>query len=261
VVGVVAIVARGSTGDAIRLAISMTALQFAIGVVNDVVDAPTDAGRADKPIPSGAVGRQAAIAAAVGFALLGVVLAGPSLPMLGLAMVVLAIGLVYDLWAKGTALSWLPFAVGIPILPVYGWLGATGSVPELFGVLVPVAALAGAALAIANALVDLERDPDAGIGSVALTLGRGPAALLVFGLHAVVAGVAVGTLGAWGVPSGWALIANLTAALPVGGAAVGFIAAVRGGPPLRERAWEMQAIGSGLLASAWIAAATAPRPL
>ena len=31
--------------------------------------------------------------------------------------------------AKGTAWSWLPFAVGIPLLPVYGWLGAAGALP------------------------------------------------------------------------------------------------------------------------------------
>jgi 4-hydroxybenzoate polyprenyltransferase len=157
-------------------------------------------------------------------------------------------------------LSWVPFAVGIPILPVYGWLGATGSLPELFGVLVPVGVLSGAALAIANALVDLERDRAAGVGSVALALGRGPAALLVLGLQAVVVGLAVGTLGAWRVPSGWALIANLTASLPLAGAVLGLVAGLRGGPSLRERAWEIQAIGSALLAAAWIAAATAPRP-
>ena len=70
----------------------------------------------------------------------------------------LGIGLAYDLWAKGTTLSWLPFAVGIPLLPVYGWYGATGELPGLFVVLVPAAANAGTALAIANAIVDMERD-------------------------------------------------------------------------------------------------------
>jgi 4-hydroxybenzoate polyprenyltransferase len=257
VVGVVATVAGGSTTDAVRLGVSMTALQFAIGAANDVVDAPTDLGRVDKPIASGAVSRQAAIAAVAGFALLGVVLVASAPVMIGLALLVLGIGFAYDLWAKGTALSWLPYAVGVPLLPVYGWLGATGTLPDLFIVLVPVAAIAGAALAIANALVDLERDQDAGVGSIALTLGRGPAALLVLGLHAVVVSVAVATLDGWGVPSGWALIANGTAMLPLAGAVFGFAAAFRGGPSLRERAWEVQAVGAGLLATAWIAAATA----
>ena len=39
---------------------------------------------------------------------------------------ILGVGLLYDLRLRGTALSWFPFAVGIPLLPVYAWLGATG---------------------------------------------------------------------------------------------------------------------------------------
>ena len=37
--------------------------------------------------------------------------------------------------SKGTAWSWLPFALGIPLLPVFGWLGAAGSLPASFAVL------------------------------------------------------------------------------------------------------------------------------
>ena len=51
---------------------------------------------------------------------------------------------------EGTAWSWLPFAVGIPILPVYGWLGATGSLPGLFHRLVPRPRWPVPALAIAT---------------------------------------------------------------------------------------------------------------
>ena len=83
----------------------------------------------------------------------------------------LLIGYGYDLVAKGTAWSWLPFALGIPLLPVYGWLGATGALPSFFIALVPMAMLAGAALAIANARADLERDVAAGTVSVATRLG------------------------------------------------------------------------------------------
>jgi len=175
------------------------------------------------------------------------------------AGVVLGIGFAYDLWAKGTAFSWLPFALGIPILPVYGWLGAAGSLPDLFAVLVPVAAVAGAALAIANALIDLERDREAGVSSIALALGRGPAALLVVVLHGVVASIALLTLEAFEVPSGWATVTVATAALPLAGAALGAIGAFRGGPEVRERAWELQALGCGVFATAWIAAVTSVR--
>ena len=109
----------------------MTLLQFAIGTVNDLVDAPRDAGRKPgKPIPAGLVTVRGARVIAVGSAVAGLVLAVVGGPWLvALAAVVLAIGLAYDLWAKGTTLSWLPFALGIPLLPVYGWYGATGSLP------------------------------------------------------------------------------------------------------------------------------------
>ena len=46
-VAVVAIVAGGTSADAFRLGLSMTLLQFTIGTVNDLVDARTDAGRAE----------------------------------------------------------------------------------------------------------------------------------------------------------------------------------------------------------------------
>ena len=49
------------------------------------------------------------------------------------------LGYGYDLVAKGTAWSWLPFAIGIPLLPAYGWLGAAGDVPASFLALLPMA--------------------------------------------------------------------------------------------------------------------------
>ncbi len=151
----------------------MTALQFAIGALNDVVDAPADAGRVPpKPIPGGLVAARTGLLVATIAAIVGLALAVPSGPALVLlGGVVLAIGAVYDLVAKGTPWSWVPFAVGIPILPVFGWYGAAGALPGFFVVLVPMAVLAGAGLAIANARVDVEDDTRAGVASVATALG------------------------------------------------------------------------------------------
>ena len=258
VVAVVALVAGGDTVTGGRLGASMMFLQFAIGAANDVIDARRDVGReGDKPIPGGRVSRRDGIVVAVGAAALGVLLVLPVPELVALALLALAIGLAYDLLAKGTALSWLPFAVGVPLLPVYGWLGATGSLPSLFQVLVPVAAVAGAALAIANAAVDVERDRAAGVGSIAVSLGVRRSAQLVLGLQSLVAGLAVATLAAWRAPTGWILVAAVAALFPLFGAVLGGIAAVRGGRDSRERAWEIQALGTGLLATTWIAAMTA----
>ena len=251
--------AGGGLGVALALGVSMTCLQFAIGTVNDLVDAPADAGRkAGKPIPEGIVTPAQARIVAIASAAVGLLLAAAVDPVLvAVALVVLAIGLAYDLWAKGTTLSWLPFAVGIPLLPVYGWLGATGGLPGVFLVLVPAAANAGTALAIANAIVDTERDEAAGQKSIALALGLGRAAALVLGLHVVVAVLAVATAAVLGAPTGWVVAVVAASVAPIGGAVLGLVAVNRQGTGLRELAWEVQAVGTGLLAVAWLGALSA----
>lgn len=259
VVALVGLVAGGTPGVAVGLGASMALLQFAIGALNDVVDAPRDTGRkGGKPIPSGLVGLSVAKAVTVGCAGAGLVLALVGAPRLVmLALIVLAIGAAYDLRAKGTTLSWLPFAVGIPLLPVYGWFGATGTLPAVFVILAPAAANAGTALAIANAIVDMERDEAAGIGSIALALGPRRAATLVLVLQGVVAALALGTATILGAPNGWVAALLLAASVPVGGAVLGMVASGRAGSALREQAWEVQAVGTGLLAVAWLGALSA----
>lgn len=233
----------------------MTLLQFAIGALNDIVDAPADVGRIPpKPIPAGLVGPAlargvVAVAAAIG--LLVAALSGGA--TLLVAVVVLVVGVVYDLFAKGTPWSWLPFAVGIPLLPVYGWLGVTGEVPDFFVVLVPMAVLAGAGLAVANARVDLESDRAAGTRSVATELGDERSwwvGTLLFGAATVVGLVA--STGGW-APGRIALVFVGTA-LVAAGAALG-----RGRGTGRRRAWEAQAIGAAIAATGWVAGLL-PRP-
>lgn len=250
VVGAVAMIAGGDGTTAVRLAVSMTALQASIGTLNDVVDAPRDAGhKLGKPIPAGLVSARLARAAVVAGAGLGAGLAIPSgWGTVALAVVVLAIGFGYDLVFKGTVWSWLPFAVGIPLLPVYGWLGATGSLPGSFAVLLPVAVIAGAALAIANARADLERDATAGVGSVAIRLGLGPAWAVNAVLLSVVVVAAIATL-AVSSASPVALACAIGAGLVIG---LGVLVGRRGDRARREWAWELQAVGIGFLALAWL---------
>lgn len=259
VVAVVAIVGGGGSATALRLGVTVTLLQFAIGALNDVVDAPRDAGhRSGKPIPAGLVRAPVALAIAVGCAAVGLLLAFAGGLGVGLIAVVgLGIGVAYDLWAKGGTMSWLPLAVGIPLLPVFGWYGATGTLPGVFLIIVPAAANAGAALAIANAIVDIERDEAAGSGSIARALGAGRASGVVVVLHAVVALLAVATAATLGAPTGWVAAIVGAAVAPLGGAVFGVVAAVRLGASSRELAWEIQAVGTGLLAVAWVSALSA----
>src|SRR4029453_202655 len=106
--------------------------QYAAGALNDAVDADADtaAGR-NKPIQRGVISRRAVATAAV--------VAGGRPPRCGLplrpapfalAVVGLACAWSYDLWLKGTVWSALPFAVAVPIVPLFGY-GAAGRFPAV----------------------------------------------------------------------------------------------------------------------------------
>jgi 4-hydroxybenzoate polyprenyltransferase len=242
----------GGTGEtALRLGISMVLLQASVGALNDVVDAPLDAGRKPgKPIPASLVGSRHALVISAVAGAGGLALALPSgVTTVALAIVLLALGYGYDLVAKGTAWSWLPFALAIPLFPTYGWLGAAGTLPPVWAVLLPVAGLAGAGLAIGNAVVDLERDRDAGLASAATRLGRGWAVRIATSLLIVAAVPAMAVL--WGdaamVPWGGVVAGGLLLAL-IGAR---FLADER--PGTRERGWELQAVGVAIAAIGWLA--------
>jgi hypothetical protein len=183
--------------------------------------------------------------------LAGTLLAATVSPTLAiLSLVVVAIGLWYDLRLKGTPWSWLPFAVGIPILPVFGWLGATGTLEPAFAILVPAAVAGGAALAISNSLVDVERDVDAGRSSSRPSLARSgrqgsPPALVGRrrrgGDGDGLAG-GRGRIGA-GRPPRAGAVALVAAAIAPGRA-----------PADREWAWRVEAIALGVMAVLWLGA-------
>jgi 4-hydroxybenzoate polyprenyltransferase len=248
-----AVVAGGTPVTAVGLGLAMVLLQAGIGATNDVVDAPRDAGhKPGKPIPAGLVSTPTAVRVAVLAFGAGVGLALTTGGLAGgvLALLVIAIGLGYDLRLKGTAWSWLPFAVGIPILPVFGWLGAAGVLPREFLILVPAAVAAGAALAIANALVDVERDRAAGSGSIALTLGPATAWLVHVILLVGVGITAAGSVGPLGGPAAAGIAVAVAAIIPVGAA----LAGRGGGATRRERAWELEAVGVAVLGIGWLIA-------
>lgn len=250
----VSFLAGADAATAIRLGIAMVALQASIGALNDVVDAPHDAGhKPGKPVPGGVISPAAARVVVVGAAIVGIALAAPSGPAtVVLAVIVLGIGYAYDLRYKGTAWSWLPFAVGIPLLPVFGWLGTAGRLPASFAILLPAAVLAGAGLAVANARADAERDAAAGLDSVALRLGPDRSWTVHTILLGAVVAAAIGT-----AVGRWASAPPATAGLVVATLVIGIGAVLgRGGDSARrERAWELEAVGVGLLAAAWLAAA------
>jgi 4-hydroxybenzoate polyprenyltransferase len=247
---VLALFAGAPPVEAVRLGIAMTALQAAIGAVNDLADAEADAvAKPSKPIPAGLVTRRSAAALAIGALALGLGLSAPSgWGTVAIAAAGLAVGLAYDLWLKGTAWSWLPFAVGIPVLPVYAWYGGTGSVPDEFVILIPAAVAAGAALAIGNARADVEDDLASGISSVATALGPRRAWAAEVVILALVGGVAVVSAAVGGAQVVEIAVLGVVAVVPLAAALLSFDVP----PAARERAWEAEAVGVAALAAAWV---------
>ena len=254
--GAIALLAGGDPSTALRIGGSMVALQASIGALNDVLDAPADANRKPgKPIPAGLVTATVGRAIVVLGAGVGLLLATPSGPgLVALAGLGLVIGFGYDLVAKGTSWSWLPFALGTPLLPVYAWFGATGRLPTPFAILLPAAVVAGAALAIANARADLERDGAAGLISVATRLGPDRAWAVQAGLLLGLILVALVSLWLTGpaAPAAPAAAGTIGASLVIV-LGMGWDLGPRASPARRERAWEIEAIGVALLAAAWLA--------
>jgi 4-hydroxybenzoate polyprenyltransferase len=247
----VALVAGGGVQTAVRLGLSMALLQFAIGALNDIIDAPADAARTPpKPIPGGSVSVTQARWIVAGAATAGLALAAPSGPVVvGLALVVLSIGATYDALAKGTPWSWLPFAVGIPLLPVYGWIGAAGTMPGFFALLLPMAVAAGAGLAIANARADLGADRAAGTRSVATALGAERAWWV--GVACMTLATGIGVIAA--DRTGWQPVAVVLVVAGTAVVAIGLLAGRRADAGTQRRAWEAQAVGAAIAATGWVA--------
>ncbi len=268
----VASLAGGEPATAVRLGLSMLGLQASIGALNDLVDAPSDAAQKPaKPIPLGLVSRELATAVA---AVAGAVGLGLSVPS-GAAVVVVALaglslGYAYDLWLSRTALSWLPLAVALPLLPIHAWLGGTGSVPAGLIPLLPAALLAGAALAIGNGLVDAARDAAAGRHAIVVVLGA-RRAWLVHGAALGIVGTMAVLLAPGGpasqpgapVPAGEEVVAALRVARTFGVAGGLVVLAAGGGllaarrASVRERGWELEAIGVAAIGLGWLAGVAA----
>ncbi|CAN5658860.1 UbiA family prenyltransferase [soil metagenome] len=244
-----------SAGAALMLAASMLGIQFSIGALNDYFDVDLDVvAKPAKPIPSGVVAHQSALAVGVACGLFGIVVAaafGPRVLLLALAM--LAAGVAYDALLKRGPFGWVCFAIAFPLLPVFAWYGATGEMPPRPELLLPLAALAGPALQLANGLVDLEGDRRLGVRGLPEVLGRAGSLAVLAALQLTIHAAA------W-----WTLLSGPSAgnlslfAVAVSGAVTlsGVVLSAGPDPEWREWGWRGQAVGLALLAIGWLAAIT-----
>jgi 4-hydroxybenzoate polyprenyltransferase len=225
--------------------------QYAAGALNDAVDVEADraAGR-DKPIPSGAISRRAVtlLALGSGVASLGFALAlGPA--TLALAAVGLACAWSYDLRLKGTAASALPFAVALPLVPLFGY-AAAGRFPAVLWWAWPIGALAAIAVHLADSLPDVESDRATGVRGLAPRLGVGRAAALVAVAYALAATLALVSGLAAGERRATLAGTSLAAALGLAALAAG----AGGGPARRRVAYRLLLGGMVALALGWVVA-------
>lgn len=176
----------------LELGIGMLCFQFAIGVANDVVDRLDDAAAKPwKAIPSGAISPRAATLLATLLAGAGLVAtAGLPLGAWLVGAAGLVCGLVYDVSLKRTALSWLPLAIALPLVPLWVFLAAD----EWSGLLwwtLPLGVNFGLALHLANQAPDVRSGKEPGVHGAAHRIGGRRATLLALALYGAAASAAV----------------------------------------------------------------------
>ena len=251
-----ALIADGSVPTAIRLSVAMVLMQFAIGTLNDVVDAPRDADRVPaKPIAAGLIRAVTGRRIAVGSGLGGLALAALSGPStLVIAALGLGCGAVYDLALSRTPISWLPLALALPLVPVYAWFGAVDGLPANILAIIPIAMLAGAGLAVGNALVDHTADEVRGRRTIAVALGRPRA----WAAHAAaLIGVIILVVAYRPTGGGAAMSVSLTVGIAL---VLGGVSGLRNGTDFKRRlGWGLEAAGIATLGIGWVLA-SASRP-
>jgi 4-hydroxybenzoate polyprenyltransferase len=247
------LIASGGTGwgPAFLIGLSIFLIHAAIGSLNDFLDIELDRRtRPDKPLVRGDLSPRGAFLISAGAAVVGVGLSASfGLPVLLISIVVLAAGLAYDLWLKGTLVSWMPYGIAIPALPVWGFLAAGQFTPVLL-LSFPLGILIALALYLANTIPDIEGDTDFGIAGLAQRLGVVRSLVVTwvcFGLTMALLALTPVLLGndpalLWpGIGAG----AVLLAAMVVDDRANRSQASFR-------RGWYMSAILAGVLGIAWV---------
>jgi 4-hydroxybenzoate polyprenyltransferase len=152
--------------------VAHAAMQLSIAVWNDYCDRQVDAStKKNKPIPRGLIRPQEAFIIGLLFIVIMVFLLLPLNPLaLCISLLYLALGQSYNFGLKSTPWSGIVFALAIPLIPVYAFVASGRIMPFVFW-LVPVAALLGIALNLANSLPDIEDDRANNAHTLAVVLG------------------------------------------------------------------------------------------
>jgi 4-hydroxybenzoate polyprenyltransferase len=249
---------HADTGRLIAVGAAILAGQFTIGWSNDAIDAPRDraAGRSDKPLSAGLIGRRAVaiatLVAAVGCVVLSFRL-GALAGWVHLATVASAIG--YNAGLKSTWASPLPYLFSFGLLPAVVSLAVTGptdpSWPPWSHVL--AAGLLGGAAHAGNTVGDTEADAATGVRGLPQRLGPQRslnAMAILVGAAAILMLVTVFANGQTG--TGRRLLAGV---LLVGGVGLAFVGAGRRvGVPGGRGAFRLTLVAVTLVIAGFLAA-------
>jgi 4-hydroxybenzoate polyprenyltransferase len=169
----------GSGGRMASLVVAIIALNGAMFIVNDILDADGDAVTAPYlPLPNGLLSlRQAWLAVGVGLliAVLGIVLAAPSPGRLAAAAALILLGIVLSAaYSKAKDFGiWGSITVALPqsIPAVVAWVLAGGGPVDEALLVLAYLLLASISNNILAALRDFEKDPEAGNRTLAVRIG------------------------------------------------------------------------------------------
>jgi 4-hydroxybenzoate polyprenyltransferase len=236
------------------MALAMFFAQSCIGVTNDVFDRRLDAETKPwKPLVSGLVApSSAAILAGACLAaalVLGATIGPASMGLLALGT---ACGLAYDVRLKRTLLSAVPFMIAIPTLPAWVYVSFDRWQSGLWWLL-PLGALIGLSVHLANTLPDIDSDTAHGVDGFAHRLGVRRSMYLSWIAFAAALALSLALWPLLDYDARWYAVVLAVG----GGCLVGTIRAyvARGEPALRLN-FAAMSIAAAATAAGWLAAVT-----
>jgi 4-hydroxybenzoate polyprenyltransferase len=182
--GAFGLLASGGDPDPQRftlLLLGMLGGQLAVGALNEWCDQASDTlHKPHKPIPAGLISPTEALAV-TGFGIGLMIACGALLGIVELLVLCIAngCGLVYDLGVKRTPVSWLPYLIALPLVPIWAWLVMDQFQPLLLW-LYPIGALLIVAIHLSQVLPDIAGDRAQGERGLGVLLGERWASLLMW---------------------------------------------------------------------------------
>lgn len=186
---IIAIIANDGvppTKTFIDILLAMLGSQIAIGAVNELIDAPTDARvKPSKPIPSGLVTRQGAIRLTlVSLAMMVIFATRLGWDSFVLCLIGTITGIAYSVWFKRTVFAWLPYLVALPLLPIWVFTAVDRFDTRLL-MLYPLGVFAVIGVYLSQSLPDIAADRASTIDNVTSRLGESRSLVLIVGTQLI----------------------------------------------------------------------------